>query len=84
MSKFTVNWECEDGYIGGARPQTLQLDVDDMVESCDTEEDAVKYLEDEVRSDFDSKITFHVKNHDEVMEEWRARKKSAPATDDES
>jgi hypothetical protein len=73
-SKFNVRWECEDGYVGKSRPQTCTIDIDDMAESCTTEDEAAKYLQAEVQTDFENKISTTIRNHDEVIEEWRARR----------
>lgn len=75
--KIEVRWGVDDGYAGGARPQSFKLDVDEMADSCDTEAEAVAYLHDEVEREFRDHIAWYLNNQDEVIEAWRAARASA-------
>ena len=75
MIKMKVRWQAEDGYVGGARPQSFNINIEDMAESCDTEQEARDYLEQEVREDFESKVTPCTSNEDEVIAAWQAAKR---------
>jgi len=73
MSTIKVRWQASDGYAGGARPQTFTLDLDEMAENCETEDEALYYLEREVQDDFENKVSASITNQDEVLAAWRAR-----------
>lgn len=61
MKTFQVNWESEDGYVTGARPQYCSIGEDDIKDDM-TDEEIEQVLEDIVQQDFDEKVSFHVKN----------------------
>jgi len=60
-----IRWEVDDGYVGKDRPQYTEID-DDEICGCETVEDAMKYVEDYVQEDFEMKISWCFRNHDEV------------------
>lgn len=72
--KFRVRWGVDDGYAGAARPQEFTIDIEDMAESCDTEEEANRYLYAEVQAEFENHITWFINNEDEVLQAWRDAK----------
>lgn len=66
-----VRWEIEDGYVGKARPQSFKIDMDDMVRSCETAEEAARYIDDALQQDFEDKISWYSKNKQDVLDAWR-------------
>lgn len=72
--KIKVRWEADDGYCGGSRPQSFSLDIADMAESCETEDEALQYLWEEVDQELRNKVTVVIRNEDEVIEAWKNRR----------
>lgn len=72
--KIKVRWEASDGYVGGSRPQSFSMDIEEMAENCETEEQAREYLDIEVRADFDNKVSYSCNNEEEVIEAWRKKR----------
>jgi hypothetical protein len=70
-TKFKVRWQVSDGYVGGARPQSFNIDIDEMVENCETETEALQYLDDAVHDDFDNTVSYSIHNEEDVIEAWR-------------
>lgn len=60
-----IKWEVEDGYVGGARPQETEIDIDDFIH--DDEDDLEQILDDVVGDDFETKITYSISNMNEVI-----------------
>ena len=60
-----IEWEVEDGYIGGSRPQSLTLISDDF-ENCKTVEDAMEVVNEAVQEDFRQTVTYKITNYDEI------------------
>ena len=64
-----VNWEVDDGYVGSGTQET-EISDDDIRE-CETIEDAMRFVEDEVQRDFEQKISWNFKMNNlesEVLE----------------
>jgi hypothetical protein len=61
-----VTWEIEDGYCGGARPQSSDLSFEDFEEDMSYEEitDRVWEL---VEEDFKQSISFDIDNLDDLV-----------------
>ncbi|MCP4113820.1 MAG: hypothetical protein GY737_00165 [Desulfobacteraceae bacterium] len=74
MSKIEVRWEVEDGYVGKSRPQSCEIDSEDISLDGD-KEDMMDQVYDEVNDDFANKISFYVANFDEVYEALLEAKK---------
>jgi hypothetical protein len=70
MSKVTVRWQVDDGYVGGTRPQRTQVDTEDF-QHCKTEEDVRNVLDEIIEEEMRTRIGFSVSNEDEVLEAWR-------------
>jgi len=54
-----VTWEVQDGYVGQKRPQTTEIDNQDLAD-CENEEQRRTLIHDVVQGDFDEKITFFI------------------------
>lgn len=63
-----IEWEADDGYAGGSRPQSFEIDNEEIKENCDSLEEALKYIEEETQMDFDNKVTWYFNNLDEIKE----------------
>lgn len=50
-----INWQAEDGYAGGSRPQSTSVDDEDILE-CETVEEAVKMIRECVQEDFENRV----------------------------
>lgn len=70
-NKIKVRWEIEDGYMGGSRPQSFSIDLGEMVDSCQDEDEARRYLEEELDSALQERVSWVCPNFDEVIEAWR-------------
>jgi len=51
-----ANWQVSDGYAGKSRPQSTDIDLDEVVDSCDTYEEFDKFVEEAIQDDFDNTI----------------------------
>jgi len=58
--RIRIEWQVEDGYVGGARPQETEIDVDKEEWEEMNEEQKQEFLEEEVQQDFDQKIGFGI------------------------
>lgn len=47
----------EDGYISGSRPQHLNISDSDLAD-CETEEEKVKYIENEIQAHFEQNTSW--------------------------
>ncbi|MCK5343287.1 MAG: hypothetical protein KAR20_07775 [Candidatus Heimdallarchaeota archaeon] len=52
-----VTWEVEDGYCGGSRPHTTEVDDDELAE-CETEEERENLIIDYIQEDFEQNISW--------------------------
>lgn len=50
-----VKWECEDGYVGGKRPQTCKI-PDEEIDECESQEDFETLVSDYIDQDFSNKV----------------------------
>ncbi len=55
-----VRWEVDDGYAGKSRPQYTEIDDSELAE-CETQEERQQLIEDYVREDFETRITWYIK-----------------------
>ncbi len=76
-----VTWEVEDGYTGGARPQTTEI-PDDEIASCDSLEDAMEMVHDYIQEDFENQVSAGLRRGDEVEAEVRKLLFSRPEGED--
>lgn len=52
-----VTWEVVDGYTGGQRLHTTEVDDDDL-DACESEREREDYIMESVQDDFERKITW--------------------------
>ncbi|HEC65113.1 MAG TPA: hypothetical protein ENI23_07465 [bacterium] len=50
-----INWEIEDGYAGGSRPQTITI-PDDELEMCETDEERRELVYEYIQDDFEQTV----------------------------
>lgn len=60
-----IQYEADDGYVGKSRPQSFTFFLSDL-EYCDTVEEAMKIIDDATQEDFEQKISWYIRNHDEI------------------
>lgn len=66
MSKpHRFTWQCEDGYAGGSRPQTLEISPDEIEDDM-SDVEILSLLEDSVQDDFSNKVSPSWKQDDEI------------------
>jgi hypothetical protein len=65
MNKFTAKWQVDDGYAGGARPQSTGISEDDILD-CESIDDAMTEIENIIREDFLNRISWGFSNYDRV------------------
>jgi hypothetical protein len=65
--KFRVEWDVEDGYVGGSRPQVLSVSLCEF--DGDSLEEIVQYIEQSIQDDFDEKVSWYSHNYKEVARE---------------
>jgi hypothetical protein len=56
MSDFEFTWQISDGYSGGARPQFVDISLDDFQDDM-TDADILECLEQIVQDDFEQKAS---------------------------
>ncbi len=64
-----VRWEVEDGYVGKSRPQSFELNLEELIDGDYEIEDAMSQVHDEVQEEFVNRITWCFSNYDEVLAE---------------
>jgi hypothetical protein len=57
-----VSWVVEDGYAGGARPQSTHV-PDEELEECETVEEKKKLIEEYVQTDYESTISWAITDY---------------------
>jgi hypothetical protein len=67
-TKFKVSWEAQDGYVGGSRPQSFSVDIDEF-DSSQTLDDITRQLTDDIDNDFEEKVYWHSDNYEQVAQE---------------
>lgn len=75
-NKIKVRWEADDGYVGGSRPHMFTIDLDEMAQDCETEQEAEDYLNTEIQSEFENRVSWSCRNESEVMDAWRAHRQT--------
>jgi hypothetical protein len=68
-----IKYQVEDGYVTGARPQSVQIDADELDE-FETEEEVEDFLNDIVQEDMLQKVSADIENMDELISEWKQRR----------
>ncbi len=64
---MNINWEVEDGYVGGSRPQSFEIDDEDIT-SCLTVEEAMEMIADATQEEFDNKASWCYRDFDRLKE----------------
>lgn len=62
-----IIWEVDDGYVGGSRPQTTEIDEWD-IENCDDIDEAMQMIDDEIKADYNQKISWYMNNRERIQE----------------
>lgn len=78
--KITIEWETSDGYAGGRRPHSFQIDPEDFFGL--TEVQLQRELEAAVQEDFDQKVTYAC-DVSEVMEQIRQAEHEAESREED-
>lgn len=55
MNKLKITWQAEDGYVGGGRPHSFNMDADDF-DGCETIKEAMALVYEAVEADFQDKV----------------------------
>jgi len=61
-----ITWEVDDGYIGGKRPQSTEVDDDDL-RDCETFEEARELINDVIQEAFENEITWYLTDESDVL-----------------
>jgi len=61
-----VRWQTEDGYCGGSRPQYITI-ASSEIESHMSDDDLERFLEDIVQDDFEQRVSFCIRNREQVL-----------------
>jgi hypothetical protein len=69
-----VTWEVEDGFMGGSRPQVVEVPDDDIRE-CETLDEALDVVNEYVREDFENNVSAGIRRWDEMKAEVEALRK---------
>lgn len=64
-----IEWQLDDGYAGGSRPQKTVVDIDKEDYNEMTEHDFEEFIENKAAEDFENKITFFIDNWGSDKEE---------------
>lgn len=51
-----IHWEIDDGYCGGSRPQSTEIDNEELAE-YETEEEKEEFIQECLREDFNGKVS---------------------------
>lgn len=52
-----ITWEADDGYAGGAAPQSLKIPDSDILD-CETVDEAMEMIEQAINDDFANKVSW--------------------------
>jgi archaellum component FlaG (FlaF/FlaG flagellin family) len=63
-----ITWEVDDGYAGGSAPHTTNVD-DEEIKDCGDIDEAMELIDDVIQSDYDSTITWYIKNRGKIIDE---------------
>lgn len=71
-----VHWGIEDGYVSGGRSHSTVIPVEDLVNSCDTEEEVSGVLCELIQEDFEQKVmpSWEESETTKVIEAWEIAK----------
>lgn len=62
-----IIWEVDDGYVGGSRPHSTEIDENE-IRDYETIDEAIEFIEEMIREDYDINITWYMKNREKVVE----------------
>ena len=65
-----ISWTVDDGYAGGTRPQSLNID-DDELRECESIEEAQKLIDDYVQDEFEMNIHWVYTRYDSMIAELK-------------
>jgi glutamate synthase domain-containing protein 3 len=74
-----IRWQVDDGYAGGSRPQSTEIDKSEL-EQCDTFEEAKELIENAVQEDYENKVSWSYGDWngiEETINEVLSKKKMA-------
>ena len=54
---MTIIWEVDVGYVGGSRPQTLEIS-DEEIEDCESTEEIEEYIDACVKNEFETTVSY--------------------------
>ncbi len=74
MKKITVIWTAVDGYVGGASPQGVKIDVSDFADL--DRDDAASLLKDCIQEDFEQKVSWECEDFEEYVDKIMAEAKA--------
>lgn len=79
-----ITWQIEDGYLGGSRPHTTEVNDDELLE-CDTAQEMLEIISNAVTEDFQQKVSWAYKNYAaiEIKVEELLKRKKQDEEDDE-
>ena len=73
-----IIWQVDDGYAGGRRPHTTEIDDDDIL-SCATEEELQDLIEACIYEDFLNQISYSVlEGLDKTVRLWKEKNADLP------
>lgn len=52
-----VRWQVDDGYAGGERPQSTEIDDEDLA-NLETDTEREDFIHDSIQEDFENKISW--------------------------
>lgn len=65
--EIELSWQVEDGYAGGARPQTTYFDAAEF-EGCESREEVQNLLEELMHEELMNKVSWTASNYEVVIE----------------
>ena len=63
-----IDWQVDDGYMGGSRPQVTEIDDEELLE-YDSIGEILDYIDEAVDEDFQSMIGWNYNSYEEVVKE---------------
>lgn len=67
---MTITWEIQDGYFGGSRPQSFELDDYDIL-YCDDISELEDLFWEAIQEDFEQKVSPISEDLNNVIEFWK-------------
>jgi hypothetical protein len=76
-----IEWGVEDGFAGGDRPHSSEIDDAD-IEECGSLEEAMEMLDEYMQTEFEQAISWYYKDIDSVTSQVENILKNRTETDD--